>query len=211
MALIFWGLFFWLASNLLRPLFLACPFTNFQLEIVFCRNCCLYTFIFCFSLPGQRSQHALFAKPVSPGSVRWTRPVRQIRRYTRKQFLVELLQTFLCLVVKATTFLDHRWALIPSFLVPTWFTVVLQCLHLSNPMCVVWARSLLPVPQSWARGASTELPCLPVAMGTLILPWSSTNSVDVHTLQRSTDAVPALSLVWVLKVHVVLILVCVVP
>lgn len=41
-------------------------------------------------LLGERPRHALFAKPVSPGSARWTRLVHQIRRYTRRPFLVEL-------------------------------------------------------------------------------------------------------------------------
>lgn len=57
---------------------------------------------------GERSQHALFAKPFSPGSARWTRLARQIRRYTRRPFLAELQLAFSYLQMKATTFLDHR-------------------------------------------------------------------------------------------------------
>lgn len=59
-------------------------------------------------LLGERSQHALFAKQVSPGSARWMRPARQIKRYTRRPFLAELLLTFSCLLMMATTFQDHR-------------------------------------------------------------------------------------------------------
>jgi hypothetical protein len=67
----------------------------------------------------------------------------------------------------------------------------------------VCSRGLQPVPQPWARRSSTELQCLPVTVGTQVLPWSSTVSMDVHTLPRSTEDVPALSLVGDLEICVV--------
>ena len=164
------------------------------------KNCCSHTCIFCFSLLGERPQHALSAKPFSPGSARWTRLVRQTRRYTRRPFLVELQLTSSCSLMKTTTLLDHRWALCSTMhRYCLMYFPFFQCSPAQTQRAVC-SRGLLPVPQPWAGRASTELQCLPITVGTQVLPWSSTDVMDVHTLPRSTEDIPTLSLGWILEI-----------
>ena len=160
-----------------------------------------------FRLPGGKSQHVPFVKPVSHRSLRWMRQAPLIRRYTHRPFLVKLLPRFLCSIMKAMflcfimramTSLDSGWDPISLLLKSVWayhayFILGSLCLplHFADS-----ARSMLPVQQLWTWGASSKLPCLQVAVGALVLPWSSWEPVDMCALQGYAYDVSPLSLIW---------------